>query len=51
MTNITVAICGLLYLGTSIGFIIQKQYSWALTYFAYSLANVGLILAAIESSK
>jgi hypothetical protein len=46
MTNITVAICGLLYLATSIGFAMEKQWSWTLTYFAYALANVGLILAA-----
>lgn len=46
MTNLTVAICGLLYLATAIGFIMKHQWSWALTYFAYALANVGLILAA-----
>lgn len=47
MTTIPVAICGILYLGTAIGFILKGQYSWALTYFAYALANVGLILASI----
>ena len=46
MTNITVAICGVLYLGTSIGFIMEKQWGFAITYFAYSLANIGLIMAA-----
>lgn len=46
MTNITVAICGVLYLGTSIGFIMEKQWGFAITYLAYSLANVGLIMAA-----
>lgn len=48
MTNYTVAICGLLYLATSIGFIFQKEWGFALAYFAYALANVGLIMAAIK---
>lgn len=46
MTNITVAICGVLYLLTAIGFVVDKNWGFALTYFAYALANVGLILAA-----
>jgi hypothetical protein len=46
MTTYTVAICGILYLATGIGFLIQKQWGFALAYFSYSLANVGLIMAA-----
>jgi hypothetical protein len=46
MTDITVGICGLLYLATAIGFILKQQWPWALTYFAYALANVGLIMAS-----
>jgi hypothetical protein len=46
MTNLTVAICGVLYLMTAVGFLMKQQWSWALTYGAYALANVGLILAA-----
>lgn len=46
MTDLTVGICGILYLITAIGFIIKHQWSWALTYFAYAMANVGLILAS-----
>jgi hypothetical protein len=51
MTNVTVGICGILYLATSLGFFYKKQWSWALTYFAYALANVGLIMAAMETTK
>lgn len=49
MTNVTVAICGLLYLATAIGFAWKKQWGWSLAYFAYALANVGLIWAAIQT--
>jgi hypothetical protein len=47
----TVAICGILYLLTAIGFVMQKKFPWAIAYAAYALANVGLIWAALESSK
>lgn len=50
-TNTSVAVCGIIYLGTSFGFLYKKQWSWALTYFAYALANVGLIMAAMEAQK
>ena len=46
MTNYTVAICGILYLITSIGFVMQKEWGFAVAYFAYALANVGLIMAS-----
>jgi hypothetical protein len=38
----------LLYITTAIAFLIKKQPSWALVYFAYSLANVGLIWASVK---
>ena len=37
-----------LYLLTSLAFLFKKQPAWALTYFAYSLANVGLIWASVK---
>ena len=49
MTSVAVGVAGLLYLITSISFLLKHQWSWALTYFAYALANVGLILAALET--
>lgn len=38
----------LLYLATAAAFLVKKQPSWALVYFAYSLANVGLIWASVK---
>jgi len=40
------AITGVLYLMTSVAFLYKRKPDWALVYFAYALANVGLILAA-----
>lgn len=37
-----------LYLGTTMAFLSKKEYAWALTYFAYALANVGLIWASVR---
>lgn len=36
-------IVSVLYLVTCVAFISRREYHWALTYFAYALANVGLI--------
>lgn len=41
------AVTGVLYALTALAFIVKKQPSWALVYFAYALANVGLICASI----
>ena len=46
MQNYLVAICGVLYFGTSVGFGLKHEFGWALAYFAYALANVGLIIAS-----
>jgi len=35
-----------IYVLTAIGFTQKRQYAFALTYFAYALANIGLIWAA-----
>lgn len=37
-----------LYLGVCLAFVSKREYHWALTYFAYALANVGLIWAASQ---
>jgi len=36
-----------LYFFTACAFVAKRQPSWALTYFAYALANVGLIWASL----
>ena len=46
MQNYAVAICGVLYLGTSIGFRIKQEWGFTVAYFSYSLVNVGLIMAS-----
>lgn len=37
-----------LYALTSLAFVSKRDWPWALVYFAYSLANVGLILASLR---
>jgi hypothetical protein len=48
LTYVLPAVTGLLYLGTSAAFLVKKKPEWALTYFAYALANVGLIWASLR---
>ena len=45
------AITGVLYLLTALAFCAKRQPAWALTYFAYALANVGLIWASLLSKS
>ena len=40
-------ITGVLYFVTAIAFACRRQPPWALVYFAYALANVGLIWATL----
>lgn len=44
--NVMVAICGIIYFITALGFVFKNQWSWALVYISYSLANLGLILSS-----
>lgn len=37
----------LLYFATGVAFCAKKQPAWALTYFAYAVANIGLIWASL----
>lgn len=41
----------LLYFATAVAFCAKRQPAWALTYFAYALANVGLIWASLLSKS
>lgn len=42
------AACGVLYLGAAVGYALNGQWAWTLTYAAYAVANVGLVLAALQ---
>jgi len=41
-------ICGLIYLVTALAFAREGRGGWALAYFAYGLANAGLIWASVS---
>lgn len=47
MTLVGPAICGVIYFITAAAFGYQARWGWALAYFAYGLANVGLIWASL----
>lgn len=49
MSNILLAITGLIYVGVAIDFFLKGNMGMALSFFAYSLANVGFILANGET--
>jgi hypothetical protein len=40
-------VCGVIYAVTALAFLYDKRGPWALAYFAYALANVGLVWASI----
>jgi hypothetical protein len=44
--QIVISISALLYFSVGVAYLLKSQYAWSLTWFAYSIANVGLILAA-----
>jgi len=41
------SICGVVYFATSTAFLFDRRYGWSLAYFAYALANVGLVWASM----
>lgn len=45
MSNILLGITGLIYVGVSLDYFFKGNVGMALSFFAYSLANVGFILA------
>jgi hypothetical protein len=45
------ALCGLIYALTALAFAREGRAGWSLTYFAYSLANIGLIWASVAERK
>lgn len=40
------AIAGILYAIVGLGYLVKKDYPWALVWISYALANLGLVLAA-----
>ncbi len=44
--SIVVGISAVLYAAVGISYFFKGQYAWALVWIAYSIANLGLILAA-----
>jgi len=47
LTIILPGLCGACYAITALAFAYEKRPGWALCYFAYALANVGLVWASI----
>lgn len=48
MKSLLPLLVSLAYLITAIDFASESKWAWALTWFAYSIANIGLVLAANE---
>ena len=44
--QIVISISGVLYFSVGVSYLLKQQYAWAMVWFAYSMANVGLMLAA-----
>jgi hypothetical protein len=44
--HIVITIAALLYFLVGVVYCVKQQYAWAMTWFCYSFANVGLILAS-----
>ena len=40
------AIAGILYAIVGLGYLVKRDYPWVLVWISYSLANLGLVLAA-----
>jgi len=47
LTTVGPAVCGAIYFLTAIAFAREARPGWAVAYFAYGLANVGLIWASL----
>jgi hypothetical protein len=45
LTAILPGIVAVLYFITAISYLFKRDYAWALVWFSYSLANIGLIIA------
>ena len=43
-------IAAVLYATVAVGYGMKKDYAWCLVWMSYSLANIGLVIAAMEKS-
>ncbi len=43
-------IAAVLYATVAVGYGMKKDYAWCLVWMSYSLANIGLVIAALEKS-
>jgi len=50
-TDLLPAITGLIYLASSAGYAVEGQKGLSIAYIAYALANVGLVMAAVEGRR
>lgn len=48
LESITIFMSFLLYAITGVSYCIKGNYPWALTWFSYAAANIGLIWAALK---
>lgn len=46
LTAILPGIVAILYFITAFSYLLKKDYAWALVWFSYGLANVGLIISS-----
>ena len=44
--QIVISISALLYFSVGVSYLMKRQYAWAMVWFAYSMANLGLILTS-----
>jgi len=50
MSTWAIALCGLLYLATAVDLYLKGKYGLSLTFLAYAVGNVGLLMAAREGT-
>lgn len=46
--SIVIAVSAVLYFSVSVSYFLKKQYEWSFVWLSYSMANIGLILAALK---
>lgn len=49
--TIVICIAAMLYASVGVSYLLKGSYAWAIVWFAYSTANVGLVYAALNTNK
>lgn len=44
--NIVISVSSILYFSVAVSYFIKSEYAWSFVWLSYSMANIGLILAA-----